>query len=132
MFAETGPIARALPGFEARPGQLTMAAASRMCSPTAGSCLPRRAPARARRSPISSPRSSAGERVLVSTGTKNLQEQIFYKDLPVLKESLGMPFTATYMKGRGNYLCLHRFEASRNGGTAHPSGLPATNRSTCR
>ena len=51
------------------------------------------------------------QRVLVSTGTKNLQEQIFFKDLPVLKDTLGVPFTATYMKGRGNYLCLHRFEA---------------------
>ena len=51
------------------------------------------------------------QRVLVSTGTKNLQEQIFFKDLPVLRDALQVPFTATYMKGRGNYLCLHRFEA---------------------
>jgi ATP-dependent DNA helicase DinG len=52
--------------------------------------------------------------VLVSTGTKNLQEQIFFKDLPALQESLGVPFKATYMKGRGNYLCRHRFEAFRD------------------
>jgi ATP-dependent DNA helicase DinG len=50
------------------------------------------------------------QRVLVSTGTKNLQEQIFFKDLPALREALGIPFTATLMKGRGNYLCLHRWE----------------------
>ena len=50
-------------------------------------------------------------RVLISTGTKNLQDQIFYKDLPALRAALGVPFTATYMKGRGNYLCLHRFDA---------------------
>lgn len=50
------------------------------------------------------------QRVLVSTGTKNLQEQIFFKDLPVLREALGIPFTATVMKGRSNYLCLHRWE----------------------
>jgi ATP-dependent DNA helicase DinG len=55
-------------------------------------------------------------RVLVSTGTKTLQEQIFFKDLPVLREALGATFTATYMKGRGNYLCLHRFEAWRQDG----------------
>jgi ATP-dependent DNA helicase DinG len=53
-------------------------------------------------------------RVLVSTGTKNLQEQIFYKDVPLLRSVLGVPFTATYMKGRGNYLCLHRFATSRD------------------
>ena len=58
----------------------------------------------------------SGERVLVSTGTKNLQEQIFFKDIPVLAESLGVKFTATYMKGRGNYLCLHHFDAQRESG----------------
>src|SRR6476469_9840802 len=59
------------------------------------------------------------QRVLVSTGTKNLQEQIFFKDLPVLKEALGIPFTASYMKGRGNYLCLHRFDALKEGPAIH-------------
>jgi ATP-dependent DNA helicase DinG len=54
------------------------------------------------------------QRVLVSTGTKNLQEQIYFKDLPVLRDALGVPFTAACMKGRGNYLCLHRFEAFRD------------------
>lgn len=49
-------------------------------------------------------------RVLISTGTKNLQEQIYYKDLPQLRDALRVPFSATYMKGRSNYLCLHRFE----------------------
>ena len=62
----------------------------------------------------------SGQRVLVSTGTKNLQEQIYVKDLAVLRNALDVPFTATYMKGRGNYLCLHRFESFREsarGGT---------------
>ena len=53
------------------------------------------------------------ERVLVSTGTRNLQEQIYFKDLPALSRALDVPFTATCMKGRGNYLCLHRFDALR-------------------
>jgi len=57
----------------------------------------------------------SGQRVLVSTGTKNLQEQIFFKDLPTLREALNKPFTATLMKGRSNYLCLHRFETYRDG-----------------
>jgi ATP-dependent DNA helicase DinG len=48
-------------------------------------------------------------RVLISTGTKNLQDQIYYKDLPALQQALDVPFTSTYMKGRGNYLCLQRF-----------------------
>src|SRR5260370_26775822 len=50
------------------------------------------------------------QRVLVSTGTKTLQEQIYFKDVPALRDALGIPFTATYMKGRANYLCLHRLD----------------------
>ncbi|HEX6162041.1 MAG TPA: ATP-dependent DNA helicase [Vicinamibacterales bacterium] len=57
------------------------------------------------------------QRVLISTGTKNLQEQIYFKDLPALREALGVPFKATYMKGRANYLCLHRLDQLR----AHPA-----------
>src|SRR5688500_12542591 len=58
------------------------------------------------------------KRVLVSTGTKNLQEQLYAKDVPMLAHALGVPFTATYMKGRGNYLCLHRFEQFKSEGGA--------------
>ena len=52
----------------------------------------------------------SGQRVLVSTGTKNLQEQIYFKDIPALRKALGVSFTATCMKGRANYLCLHRLD----------------------
>src|SRR5262245_47216955 len=55
------------------------------------------------------------ERVLVSTGTKNLQEQIFFKDIPTLRDALGIPFTATCMKGRANYLCLHKLDRLNDG-----------------
>ena len=54
------------------------------------------------------------QRVLVSTGTKNLQEQVFFKDLPSLRDAVGVPFSATLMKGRSNYLCLHRWETYRD------------------
>jgi ATP-dependent DNA helicase DinG len=59
------------------------------------------------------------QRILVSTGTKNLQEQIFFKDIPALRQALDVNFTATYMKGRANYLCLHRLDQLTD------SGLPA-------
>ncbi len=51
-----------------------------------------------------------GERVIVSTNTKNLQEQLFYKDLPTLKDVLPFRFSAVLLKGRGNYLCRRRWE----------------------
>src|SRR5436190_2786012 len=66
------------------------------------------------------------QRVLVSTGTKNLQEQIFFKDIPALRQALDVPFTATYMKGRANYLCLHRLDQANEsiGPAAYDVFLP--------
>src|SRR6185295_12179536 len=67
------------------------------------------------------------QRVLISTGTKNLQEQIFFKDIPALKDALGVPFTATLMKGRANYLCLHRLDQLNDdltGPASHDVFLP--------
>src|SRR6187551_3865067 len=55
------------------------------------------------------------QRALVSTGTKNLQEQIYFKDIPALRDALGIPFTATCMKGRANYLCLHKLDRLTGG-----------------
>ncbi len=53
---------------------------------------------------------SQSKKVLVSTNTKNLQEQIFFKDLPQLRDCLPIPFKAVLLKGRENYLCLRKWE----------------------
>ena len=50
-----------------------------------------------------------GDRTIVSTNTKNLQEQLFFKDLPELRETLDLPFRAALLKGRGNYLCRNKW-----------------------
>lgn len=56
----------------------------------------------------------SGKRVIVSTGTKNLQEQLFYKDIPLLQGTFDRPLAACYMKGRGNYLCRQKlYDAER-------------------
>ncbi len=54
-----------------------------------------------------------GQRVIISTGTKNLQEQLFFRDLPFLESLLG-PLRVCYMKGRANYLCRHKLYALRD------------------
>jgi len=56
---------------------------------------------------------ATGHRVIISTGTKNLQEQLFFKDVPFLESLLG-PLAVCYMKGRANYLCRHKLFALRN------------------
>src|ERR1035437_99993 len=53
------------------------------------------------------------QRVIISTGTKNLQEQLFFKDVPFLESILG-PLRVCYMKGRNNYLCKHKLYALRD------------------
>jgi ATP-dependent DNA helicase DinG len=58
-----------------------------------------------------------GRRILVSTGTKTLQDQIFYKDIPLLESVIGRPIRAAYLKGRNNYLCRLKLE------TLHSEGL---------
>jgi ATP-dependent DNA helicase DinG len=113
-FAPGGAIAAALPGFEARDGQLQMAAAVARVFADGGVLLAEAGTGTGKTLAYLVPAILSRERVLISTGTKNLQEQIFFKDLPVLRDSLGIKFTATYMKGRGNYLCLHRFDAFRD------------------
>src|SRR6185312_12475286 len=110
-----GPLARELPAYEARDGQRVMASAVADTLASGGVLLAEAGTGTGKTLAYLVPAILSRQRVLVSTGTKNLQEQIFFKDLPVLQHTLGIPFTATYMKGRGNYLCLHRFDALKEG-----------------
>jgi len=55
------------------------------------------------------PSALLGERVVISTGTRNLQDQIFLRDVPLLRDRTGIDVPVAYLKGRDNYLCLHRF-----------------------
>ncbi len=110
VFAPGGPLARSIPDFEARSGQLDMAAAVAHVFERGGVLLAEAGTGTGKTLAYLVPAILSGHRVLVSTGTKNLQEQIFFKDIPALRQALDVPFTATYMKGRANYLCLHRLD----------------------
>ncbi len=115
VFSPGGGIARAVPDYEPRDGQVAMAAAVAEVIEHGGTLIAEAVTCTGKTLAYLVPAILSGQRVLVSTGTKNLQEQIFFKDLPTLREALGRPFTATLMKGRSNYLCLHRFETYRDG-----------------
>ena len=132
-FADDGPLARALPQFEPRDGQRRMAAAMAAILEDGGVLLAEAGTGTGKTMAYLVPAILSGHRVLVSTGTKNLQEQIYGKDVPVLREALGVPFTATCMKGRANYLCLHRFEEYQVApGRARRARCRPTTRSSCR
>src|SRR6476619_8232997 len=100
-------------GYEPREGQRRMAEAVAAVVSGGGTLLAEAGTGTGKTLAYLVPAILSGHRVLVSTGTKNLQEQIYFKDLPVLERALGVPFKATCMKGRGNYMCLHRFAALR-------------------
>jgi ATP-dependent DNA helicase DinG len=114
-FADEGSLAQVVDHFEPRAGQRTMAAAVAETISGGGVLLAEAGTGTGKTLAYLVPAILSRQRVLVSTGTKNLQEQIYFKDLPVLREALGIPFKATYMKGRANYLCLHRLDQARGG-----------------
>jgi ATP-dependent DNA helicase DinG len=110
VFADDGPLAAALPGFEPRPSQAAMATAVARTFEDGGVLLAEAGTGTGKTLAYLVPLILSGQRAIVSTGTKNLQEQIYFKDIPALQQALDVPFTATCMKGRANYLCLHRLE----------------------
>jgi ATP-dependent DNA helicase DinG len=115
VFAADGPLAQAMPVFEPRAGQVEMASAVARAFADGGVLLAEAGTGTGKTLAYLVPAILSRERVLISTGTKNLQEQIYFKDIPALRDALGIPFTAAYMKGRANYLCLHRLEQLNEG-----------------
>src|SRR5918912_1543322 len=114
IFGHGGLIARAHPEYEYRPGQIQMAEAvlrafdkQRHLIVEAGTGTGKTL---AYLVPAIAAAVSRGQRVVISTGTKNLQEQLMEKDIPFLQRVLPKKFTAAYMKGRNNYACLNRIK----------------------
>ena len=115
VFADGGVLSRAVDGYEPREGQRAMATAVAGILEQGGTLLAEAGTGTGKTLAYLIPAILSRQRVLVSTGTKNLQEQIYFKDLPALRDALGIPFTATLMKGRSNYLCLHHWEIYKDG-----------------
>ena len=127
VFSRDGALARTLLGFEPRQSQLEMAKAVAGVFERGGTLLAEAGTGTGKTLAYLAPAILSGERTLISTGTKNLQEQIYFKDIPALREALGVSFTATYMKGRANYLCLHRLDQltdASSGPALHDVFLP--------
>jgi len=62
-----------------------------------------------------------GQKVLISTGTKNLQDQLYHRDLPTVREALGVSTSIALLKGRANYLCPHRLQLTEGSGRLPPA-----------
>ena len=110
ILGPLGPFARELKGFESRCSQLEMASSVAAAFHDGGQLLCEASTGTGKTLAYLVPAVLSGQRVVISTGTKNLQEQLFKKDIPLVRRALGVPFSACLMKGRSNYLCLKRFE----------------------
>ena len=104
FFGPGGVLARTHPAYEFRRGQLQMAEAVEQALTERRHLIVEAGTGTGKTLAYLLPVIRSGKRVIISTGTKTLQEQLFFKDVPFLREHLG-ELRVCYMKGRGNYLC---------------------------
>jgi ATP-dependent DNA helicase DinG len=108
MLGPEGIIARNHPNYECRPGQIRMAQAVAGAIDQRHHLCVEAGTGTGKTLAYLLPSIFCGKRVIISTGTKNLQEQLFFKDVPFLEKALGRKLAVCYLKGRSNYLCLRK------------------------
>jgi len=109
IFGPGGLIARRHPSYEYRPGQIEMAAAVASTFERGGVAVVEAGTGTGKTLAYLIPAVATGRRLVISTATKSLQEQILKKDIPLLQQTIPLAFQATVLKGITNYLCLRRF-----------------------
>ena len=112
-FAPDGLLSRAVDEFKPRDVQADMAIAIGRTMETGGVLVVEAGTGVGKTFAYLVPALLSGERVLISTATKTLQDQLYGRDLPRLTQALGLPVRTALLKGRGSYLCLHRLELAR-------------------
>jgi ATP-dependent DNA helicase DinG len=110
LFGAEGPLATAIPGFATRDEQIEMAEQVAMALRTHGRLIVEAGTGTGKTFAYLVPALLSGRRVIVSTGTRNLQDQLFHRDLPTVARAIGRPVRVALLKGRANYLCIHRLE----------------------
>ncbi|TMS58963.1 ATP-dependent DNA helicase [Imbroritus primus] len=116
MFAEDGAFAAAIPGYRPRQSQRDMACAVAGAIEANGSLIVEAGTGTGKTYAYLVPAMLWGGKVIVSTGTKNLQDQLFLRDIPAVRGALNVPVTVALLKGRSNYVCHYHLErASQNG-----------------
>jgi ATP-dependent DNA helicase DinG len=108
IFGTDGPLARELPGFRGRPGQLRFAEAVATTLQEHRWLVAEAGTGTGKTFAYLIPALLSGQRVIISTGTRTLQDQLFHRDLPLLGRALGRAARVALLKGRANYLCRER------------------------
>jgi ATP-dependent DNA helicase DinG len=131
IFSAQGPLAGALEGFRQRPSQQQMATRISQALARREALLIEAGTGTGKTFAYLVPALLSGLRVLISTGTRTLQDQLFHRDLPLLAGALGRPARVALLKGRSNYLCQARLEnIGRQGDLLPASADPLLSRIT--
>ena len=109
VLGQNGLLAKALPNFEFRPSQVELARMIEQAILERVPAIVEAGTGTGKTMGYLAPVVFSGKKTIISTGTKNLQDQVFFKDVPLLSEAIGEEIDAMLMKGRKNYLCLHRY-----------------------
>ncbi|MDA8415631.1 MAG: ATP-dependent DNA helicase [Betaproteobacteria bacterium] len=112
VFAPTGPLAKGLPDYRPRQAQTAMALAVGQALQARSALIVEAGTGTGKTFAYLVPALLSGARVVLSTGTKTLQDQLFLRDIPVLRNLLKIPVTVALLKGRANYLCHHYLETT--------------------
>jgi ATP-dependent DNA helicase DinG len=113
FFDASGPLARLGRPYVPRPGQIAMAQAIAQAIEAGEPLVVEAGTGIGKTYAYLAAALLSGRRTLVSTATQALQDQLFERDLPAVREALGLPLRTALLKGRGSYLCLHRLEQAR-------------------
>jgi ATP-dependent DNA helicase DinG len=116
ILGDRGPFAARLPGFRPRAAQREMAAGIERALADAGVFIAESGTGTGKTYAYLVPVLLSGKKTLVSTGTRHLQDQIYHRDLPQVRDALGVPVGTALLKGRSNYLCLHRLARTADEG----------------
>jgi len=115
ILGDSGPFKHFIDGFKPRPQQLAMAHAVARAIAQQDTLACEACTGTGKTFAYLVPAVLSGKRVIISTGTRNLQDQLFHRDLPLVREALAAGGSIALLKGRANYLCLHRLEECAEG-----------------
>lgn len=107
-FSSQGALGKAIPGFQARQAQIDMAEAVAKAIIQQSQLVVEAGTGTGKTFAYLVPALLSGKKIIISTGSKNLQEQLFHRDLPLMVDALGFFGNVALLKGRANYLCLDR------------------------
>jgi len=115
-LSSDGALASEVPGFAARPQQQQMAHAVEQALALDKTLIVEAGTGTGKTFAYLVPALLSGLKVIISTGTRHLQDQLFHRDLPTVRSALAVPLAAALLKGRANYLCHHRLALTRSEG----------------